>query len=293
MVAPGYLLENTINEFNDQPTLFGFGFGTEVPIDILGILLIGAEISEYNILLVDEFLRFNNTDESEIQKGLNLTIRVIEKLCDIYSLAPNIIVASEFMHSESYKQIHDELLERAKDLDLVERMLNTVPEKKRKEQGLVYPLNEAACVLYMQQELGIKLKIGPVTEQPYDEVIKDLEIDVDFSYMKPTYALATKSADYVVPYVPKSKGPNNGQRIYFEESRSTTHNLIRQVNDKIHGNEEALKYMLRLASAAGIRLRKNYYSNEEIEVFFGEKYLKKITRQLITKNVVEPYMEIT
>lgn len=289
MVYGGYLLDNPNQVELDSSVLFGMGFGTQVPIDILGILLLNADISNYNLLLVDEFLRINGTDENEIQRGLEITIHSIEKLCKIYGLSPNVLFASEFMQGTAYENIVEQLNQTIQERTLIDLMVKTVPVQ-RKEQGIEYPLHEAACVAYLEQTLGVKVKIGPQTEQPYDNVIKKLGIPVKFSYLNPSYAFATTSTDAVVPYSPKARGPNNGQRIYLENLDRISTNLSRQINDKLHGHEEALKYMVRLASAAGKKIKQEYFNPEEINAMHGQKYLKKLAKKLVNKNIVEPYL---
>ena len=82
-------------------------------------------------------------------------------------------------------------------------------------------------------------------------------IKFSFAYLLDAYALGTKTADVVVHYVPTSRGPRNGQRIFLEDDERKVEQKLQQSCD------EALRYFCRIASVSGHLLGLNYYEEAQ------------------------------
>ncbi|MAG08499.1 hypothetical protein CMO89_03430 [Candidatus Woesearchaeota archaeon] len=288
MVARGSLIQTTEPEgisLTDKIAFLGMGFGYQgVPIDVLELLLAGLEAKEYSLLLVDDFLRFNGIKEEYIEAGLQQTLNALESLKSVYGFQPDIIISSDFMRSGEYRTVVEETEEQAREKGLSDKLMNTVPEEFRESHGIVYPLNEIACVEFLKRTRGIEAKTGPSKEGKYDSIMRSLGMDIDFAYLIDAYALGTKEPETVIPYIPNHRGKDNGQRIFLDDGY--------KAECKINlGPELALRYLLRLASVAGYSLGKNYLTNEEISSLYGRK-LKKTARHLVEENILAPYREV-
>ncbi|MBI2665390.1 hypothetical protein HYX12_02090, partial [Candidatus Woesearchaeota archaeon] len=65
MVVVGGILTPYLEDITKK-TFFGIGFGTSgIPIDILPIYFISSYVSNYTLLIVDQFLKLNGEDEAE------------------------------------------------------------------------------------------------------------------------------------------------------------------------------------------------------------------------------------
>lgn len=215
----------------------------------------------------------NNVEFIEEKKERFL--EVLDKLGKIYDNKHEVLLCSDFMNGDEYKEIFESIKQKAEPYQkLIEK---TVPKNKNKD----YPIHEFACVEYMSKK-GYKQKIGPSAEIKYDHVMNMIGIKMKYSYILDAYAFGTKNVDKVVHYVPNSKGPNNGQRIYFQDP-------INKINQKImQGNDHALRYLCKVASVSGYLLGNEYLSSKEIDSMFGKK-LKKKTKQLFLDNIINPY----
>jgi len=263
------------------------GFGHQgIPIDIVGLFLVGYQAKKYSLLLVDEFHRFNKVSEEYVSLGLERTKRALENLSSLYKFRPEIIICSDFMKTQEYNAVLKDMEQQVKEKGLTDKLLETVPEKHRQSQdALVYPLNEVACVEFLRKTKGIEVKIGPSKEKPYDDVMQKLGLGISFAYVIDAYALGTREPEQVIHYVPTHKGKTNGQRLFLDES-------IHKAESKLLlGPEEALKYLLRLSSAAGYVLGKDCLTQEEIDKLNCRK-LKKITRRFVLENIIKPYKEV-
>ena len=85
---------------------FGLGFGRQgVPIDVLPIYLLSCFIPDFSLLVVDEFLKLNGQDLTEIEFAKNRLLDTIQNLNKVYSSSPNILFCSDFMHLGEYLKI--------------------------------------------------------------------------------------------------------------------------------------------------------------------------------------------
>lgn len=290
MVVFGNLIKSTEPEgivLAERVSFLGMGFGYHgIPIDIVVLFLAGLETKEYSLLLVDEFQRFNNVPEEYISLGLQNTQRALDGLSRLYGFDPETIVSSSFMHSSIYRIVLKEIEEIVKDQGYAERLLQTVPEKFRDSpNATVYPLNEIACVEFLRREKGIEAKLGPSKELVYDGIMLELELAVDFAYLIDAYALGTREPEEVIHYIPNHVGLTNGQRLFLDEP------IYKAESKLLLGPEETSRYLLRVASASGYRLGKDYLPEEEIQNLHGKK-LKKVAKKLVLENIIKPYKEV-
>lgn len=116
--------------------------------------------------------------------------------------------------------------------------------------------------------------------------MQEVGFPINFAYILEAYALGSKTADEVVHYVPSSKGPNNGQRIFFDDSEKVIRQRLQMSCD------EALRYFCKVASISGYLLNREHLEPTEIETLFGRK-LKKETIKLVLGNIVRPFQETT
>ncbi len=203
----------------------------------------------------------------------------------IYGFSPEILLCSEFMSSSRYQGIFSSLKKEIKERNLEDFVRELVPQNKRAvESAIYYPLHEFACVQYLVEQ-GFLLKIGPAKEQDYDQIMKKLGIGISFAYLLNAYALGTRSADKVIHYVPSSRGPNNGQRIFFGDDERKASIKLQQ------GGDEALHYFCKIASVSGQLLGKDYLLQEEINSLSGKKLKQKAIR-LVVDNIIKPYQEL-
>ena len=290
MVVSGSLIKSTDPEeinLAERISFLGMGFGHNgIPIDIVGLFLAGLETKEYNILLVDEFQRFNNIPEDYINLGLQRIQKALAGLSQLYSFEPEIIISSDFMKLASYRDVLKEIEQKVEDQKCTEKILHTVPKKFRDSpNATVYPLNEIACVEFLRREKGIEVKLGPSKELVYDRIMRELCLDVDFAYVIDAYALGTKKPEKVVHYIPNHRGLTNGQRLFLDEP------IYKAQSKLLLGPEEASRYLLKIASASGYRLGKDYLSDEDIQSLHGKK-LKKIAKRFVLENILKPYKEV-
>ena len=237
-------------------------------------------LPKLDILIVDEFLKFNGTDISVVENNKRNLLEVLARLDRVYSVDSKVILCSEFMHLEEYRNIFENLRYQVKDIE--ELVLETVPEDKRYlESARIYPIHEFACVKYLLEK-GYQLKIGPSKEKIYDNIMQKLGFNLNFDYIIDAYALGTKSADKVIHYIPGSRGPNNGQRIFFDEEEKKIARKLEQ------GCDSALRYFCKTASVSGYLLDKEFLEEEEIAHLFGKR-LKRKAIQMVVENIVKPY----
>ncbi len=204
----------------------------------------------------------------------------------MYNQNSTVILCSDFMNSEEYKDIFEDVCRKVGgDPILSERVLATVPVNKRYlGSAKDYPVHELVCVKYLSEN-GYQLKIGPKKEEVYDEIMQDLNFEINFSYILSAYALGTKFPDEVVHYIPQSRGPNNGQRIFFGDSERAITQKLQQ------GCDEALRYFCKIAYVSGCLLGRGDLINEDVQSLFGKK-LKKKTIKLVFENIIQPYREV-
>lgn len=287
MVVFGNLIKSTEPEgieLAERVSFLGMGFGYNgIPIDIVVLFLAGLETKKYSLLLVDEFQQFNNVPEDYTRLGLQKTQGALSGLSQLYDFYPEIIISSGFMQSDGYRTVLKEIEEIVKDKGYTERVLQTVPEKFRiLPNATAYPVNEIACVEFLRMEMGIEAKLGPFKELVYDRIMRELGLSVDFAYVIDAYALGTKEPEEVIHYIPTHRGITNGQRLFLDEP------LYKSGSKLLLGPEEASRYLLRVASASGYRLGKDYLTEEEIQNLNGKK-LKKVAKGFVLENILKPY----
>ncbi len=275
----GYLLEDS--ELEGKVGFSGVNFGDNLPVELVNIVLAGSDMQEYNLLLVDEFQKMNGENEDKIQRRKAKIKDGLERLSEVYGVRTGIIECSDFMHDSNFREVLDENREIIMGNGLYDKVLQTVPERFKKIGDIQYPLNEIACVDYFARD-GVEVKLGPGTEKAYDNIIREMGFNMGFAYFRDAFALGTKTPESVVHYLPKDKGQNNGQRIFLDEDSNKTLSKLSM------GPDEANRYFLRLASAAGVRLGKDYLANEEIDKLYGKK-LKRACKDYVRENILSPY----
>lgn len=270
-----YLMSEQYDGIEKEKSFLGIMPSPEVPIDVVGIHLLGNVFDDFQLLIADEFLKINGYNEYDMfdaRTELELHLHLLDM---IYGPCPRFF-CSQFMDSDEYLEVFGEVVV-SLDKKTKEMLSETVPEKHR-EKGIKYPLNELACVKYLS-ERGFGFKIGPGKERAYDRIMEGLGFDMKFAYLRPCYTLGTKEPETVIPYSPHSRG--SGQRIFLSDSKNTVKSKL------LMGPEEADRYFCRLGSLAGIILGNPYLDLEEIELLYGKR-LKKKTVKLIFENIVEP-----
>ena len=269
----------------DQKAFMGVGYGNPgVPLDILPIYFLGLLLEDFSILVVDEFLRLNGVPEEQVSCGLDELINTLTVLSELYGVELDSGLSSEFMSSSGYLELFGELKESVEvDRGIKQRVVGLVPENKRHNKGsLEYPIHEFACVQLMSDQ-GQELKLGPVAEKKYDEIMAELGVSIDFGYILDAFALGTKYSDPIVHYSPRS-GVNT-QRIYFQDR-------VDQIKSKLmQGNRNALLYFCNLASVSRVLLGEepldlDYLTN------LSTKRLRKKAVGLVIDNVVKPIKEV-
>lgn len=291
----GVLLDNSLNQqaqplnpvdLRGEKAFFGMGLSQQVPIDVLAINFLSNSIDNFSILLVDEFHKLNGTSKEEIDSKLKKTIDTLNNINELYGLNNKIILSSEFMNSTSYLEGFQDVKSRILDQGLEEEVLATVPKNKRTKSGLLYPLHEIACVKYLGEQ-GFTRKIGPSKEKVYDRIMAKIGLNTDFSYLLNAYALGTKSLDEVIHYVPSSKGPNNGQRIYLGEG-------VEKIKAKLQGHDDALRYYGKLGLMAKALIKGKELDIQEVknlENIYSKKLRKYVSNPVINY-VVNPLSEV-
>lgn len=250
------------------------------------IYLLSSFLDDFSLLIVDEFVRMNGKKEEQVKAGRDNLREVLDRLNSIYRFDPSIIYCSEFMGTEEYMRAFQEVQEQAPSKGLENLILKTVPlSRQHLDSAREYPLHELACVKYLIGK-GFSLKIGPPKEKEYDSIMEKMGLQISFAYLLPAYALGTKTADAVVHYIPASRGPHNGQRIFFGEEERKIRQKLQQSCD------EALRYFCKIASVSGHILSLEYKENREIESLSGHQ-LQKETLRLVFDNIIAPYQEVS
>ena len=283
---PGEVLIPGLDDL-EQKAFFGIGYGDRIPLDVHPIFQLGSFIPNLGFLIVDEFLRLNGVSETAVEYGKTQLIDTFSKLSELYGFSVPFFNTSCFMHLDEYTDVFEDVRDRLlKRPDLSSRILETVPTSKQEsDSAMEYPIHELACVKYLSDG-GYGLKIGPSKEKAYDEVMRELRFPVNFSYILDAFALGSKTADEVVHYIPNSRGPNNGQRIFFGDSEEIVKQRLLQ------GCDEALKYFCKIASVSGYLLGKDYLSKEDIEDSYGKRFKKKTIR-LVLENMIKPFEAVS
>jgi hypothetical protein len=249
----------------------------------LPIYLLNSFVDDFSLLIVDEFLELNGVANEEVKYMKNQLLDVLENLHRVYGFDPEVISCSTFMKSEDYLRIFRDVKEQVfESEELSSRLLETVPEDKRSiPSAKDYPIHELACVKFLSSS-GFSLKLGPTKEKKYDEVMQDLEFDIDFGYILDAYAIGTKHPDKVVHYIPSSRGPNHGQRLFFGMSEREVKTRIQQ------GGDYAMQYLCQIASVSGHILGDNPPTLEEVKELYGRR-LKKKAINLVIESIIKPY----
>jgi hypothetical protein len=160
----------------------------------------------------------------------------------------------------------------------------TVPKSKIAcDPTGLYTRHEIACVDYLAKQ-GFTMKMGPSQEKKYDCIIKRLGIQMGFLYIADALALGTKTPDKVVHYAPNSKGPNNGQRLFLEDSEQEAMSKLETSCDS------ALRAIGNIAHVSAIFLDRKE-KRENLEEISGED-LKKKVKSLFHDHLFSVYKEV-
>lgn len=239
----------------------------------------------HTILIVDEFIRMNGIEERLVNYGLAQFKQALDSLAVMYDTKYESLDSSDYMRSMIYKSVYDQVKDRVISIDgLTDRLLKTVPEDKRQlRAALDYPMHEVANVAYLSGR-DFRMKLGPGKEKQYDEVMQALDLDMDYGYVLDSYALGSKSADVIDPYIPSSKGPNNGQRIMLGEPEYKIRAKMQQ------GSDEALRYLAKVASVSAFLRKDEAPHPDELDQMHGRP-LKKLATTLVLEHIIRPYKE--
>jgi len=284
-IVGGILLPEVDNL--EQRAFFGLGFGIEgVPIDVVPIFQLGNLFSDLSLLVVDEFLKMNGVDDRLVFLAREQLINALEALGTVYGEHPDVQLCSGFMHKEAYFDVYTEVKEAiVKDPALLQIVSDIVPESKRHlPTAKEYPFHELACIKYLADN-GFVLKIGPSKEQEYVLPLDQLGISMDSAYLLDAYPVGAKDPEPIVHYAPKSRGKNNGQRIFLHESEEKVRAKL------LGGSETALRYFCRIASVSGRLLGQEYLEQEEIDSL-RRRRLKGRAIKLVLENIIRPYQEV-
>lgn len=270
----------------DKKSFMGVGFSYEgVPLDVVPLFQLSALKDNHTILIVDEFIRMNGIEERLVNYGLAQFKQALDSLAVMYDTKYESLDSSDYMRSMIYKSVYDQVKDRVISIDgLTDRLLKTVPEDKRQlRAALDYPMHEVANVAYLSGR-DFRMKLGPGKEKQYDEVMQALDLDMDYGYVLDSYALGSKSADVIDPYIPSSKGPNNGQRIMLGEPEYKIRAKMQQ------GSDEALRYLAKVASVSAFLRKDEAPHPDELDQMHGRP-LKKLATTLVLEHIIRPYKE--
>jgi hypothetical protein len=283
LIVSGVVLPNTPKDVFDKKGFAGVGFDTEgVPIDVLAFYYLNALMPDFTLLIVDEFLRMNQVEEYRVQVGKMRLVDTITHFSAATGTSAKVMLCSDFMSSPEYQRHAAAVKEKIKTKRLEPQLQATVPQAARyTAASREYPVHEIACTAYLAEQ-GFRVKIGPSKEKDYDSIMAMIGIDISFAYVLDAFALGTKSADSVVHYIPRSRGPNNGQRIYLHDNKHVVKSKLLQ------GCDKALKYYCTLASIGGRLFDGKYLERGEIEGLRGRR-LKGAAIKLVTENITEKY----
>ncbi len=260
----------------------GFGLEELVPIDIVTLFLAGFNAKKYYLLLVDEFFRFNKIPEKHIKLGLEHTLNALETLSRVYDFSPVVLICSDFMNSQDYKQVLDEIKERIGKLGLTQRLQQTAENKSNAE---TYSLHEIACVEYLRRKYNMQIKIGPSKEKIYDSLMCSLGLNIDFAYVIDAYALGARP-NQVIHYVYKKEEVDKEQRLFLEDHPIKAR--FKLANNSVF----TFRYLLKLASFAGYVLNQDYLTENEIKEL-EEKDLEETVKDFVTQNIIISYHELS
>jgi len=283
--AFGYLLQDSNVDLNRKAFL-GIGFGPRVPIDIVPLHLLGRLLPDFNLLVVDEFAKFNSHDGTEARK----VEEALGRLDKIYGKT-NRFRCSDFMGLQTYENILGRLKNTIEGNDELRNLAsNAVPYKYRitNPDYLEYPINEVACVAFLYSE-GFRLKIGPEAERKYDKLIRVLNENgrygfrgfmhgMEFSYTLNSFSLSGKP---VVPYAANESPYKPFDRIFLDDSEQET---VRKLEN---AKETALRYLARIGCAASNILGKNYSPGDIGKS--GENGLLDIATTYVIEGIIRPY----
>jgi len=258
----------------------GFGLEKLVPIDMVALFLAGINAKNYCLLLVDEFFRFNKIPDKHIKIGLEHTLQALETLSKIYGFLPRIIISSDFMNTQDYKQVLQELEEQIKKQRLSSRLQETA---ENKYNATNYSLNEIACVEFLKRKHNQQVKFGPSKEKSYDSIMQSLGLDIDFAYVIDAYSLSIRPTQ-VIHYIYRKEEVQREQRLFLEDSPIKSRFKLSGIN------EFTSRYLLTLASFAGYRLNQTYLTEKQISEL-KQRELEEATKALVTANIIVPYRE--
>jgi len=258
------LIQETIPsrlDLSASHALFGLGFGAEgVPIDVLVPLLAGKLFRNFTVLITDEFLRLNDLSEAAIKIGEERLLKTLGKLEEIFSIGADCVFASQLMCGCEYRDLF-QYLQRNLSAEDTAHLQSTIPARHRDTIGpSVYPLHEVAITIFLAQRISASVKLGPSREKLYDHSIDSIAPQIDFAYTIDSFAVGTKEARTVVPYLPGDKG--SGERIYFHDKPAVVDKKLRKVSP------QARSYLTQLsqisAAQLGITLEESSLSLEEM-----------------------------
>lgn len=196
----------------------GLGVASQArPIDIVALLLAGAEMKSLAVVLVDEFAKLNGVDRNTIEANVIAQQKLVRAVNHCYGLDLIVLRAQALMATTSYSQLFRQLQYECHKPNYHELLIHTVPASRRaQDQAFDYTINEIALSLKMAEGLGYSTKFGPAREKVYDQLMRALKLPLDFCYAIDALPIGVEKPQSVVHYVASHRGSSGAERILLE-----------------------------------------------------------------------------
>lgn len=273
--------------YNGQKAFMGIGVRPDgVPVDLLRVYLLGKVLSDYTILIADEFSSIRIAGESglndlDLNHALRKYFNAFNLFQKVWPVPTEIISASDLINSNHYKEVCSSLRSRIEDL-MLERQISEIQTEwgADQEDRKRFAFNELSVIEFLRENQGITLKIGPHSEKKYDNIMAKLSPEMNFLYLHTAYALFQSDRE-PSPYSINDISMVPNKRILITDELDT-------VEEKLNlGTVEALRYFAVLGSLAGRAHGKECLTTEEILCLDGER-LKDIAQSYVLDNVIAP-----
>jgi hypothetical protein len=284
------LIDSTVPEGLDLKTQKSFfGLATEpdgVPIDVLAIALLGRDIQDYTLLIVDEFQRMAGMPENLIQQARTSLESELDLFAKTFNLNFNVRYASEIMHRKNYEDVLGQVRDSVTSSEeLTEQVRATIPSGRDKSD-LSYTLNQLAVVQSLAEE-GFTAKVGQQRERLYDTISGAIEPNINFAYLIPFYALGTEELVEVTPYTLSSGKKKGGERIETPTNPSYAEGLHSAMRLSLLKSPDKTKLSLHRLSLSAALARGLTVPTEGIE---AQLYPLGVVNDFF-KHIIAPYLD--